>query len=123
MMVMGDASKAIEHTLIEQSRKPGNMALKSEVLIAGHHGSHTATSLAWLEAIQPKLVLFSAGYLNRYHFPNKPVVERINKLGISMLNTACNGAITLKMTSNEFQVENRQRIDHKTWYHHQCKAP
>ncbi|MBN2606696.1 MAG: DNA internalization-related competence protein ComEC/Rec2 [Thiotrichales bacterium] len=123
MMVMGDASKAIEHTLIEQARKPGNLALKSEVLIAGHHGSHTATSLAWLETIQPKLVLFSAGYFNRYHFPNKPVVERINKLGISMIDTACNGAITLKMTPNEFQVENRQRIDHKTWYHHQCKAP
>ncbi|BBN59433.1 DNA internalization-related competence protein ComEC/Rec2 [Hydrogenovibrio marinus] len=123
MMVMGDASKTIEQHLIERYRKQGKMALKSEVLVAGHHGSHTATSLVWLGTVQPKLVLFSAGYLNRYHFPNKPVVERINKLGIAMLNTACNGAITLKMTPNEFQVENRQRIDHKTWYHHQCKAP
>ncbi|WP_024850919.1 DNA internalization-related competence protein ComEC/Rec2 [Hydrogenovibrio kuenenii] len=121
MMVMGDASKHIEQNLIQLKKAQGQAEkLYSQILIAGHHGSHTATSEAWLKALDPKLVLFSAGYLNRYHFPNESVVQHVHKLGISMLNTACSGAIQLEMTPNSFQVTNRQRIDHKNWYHHQC---
>lgn len=124
IMVMGDASKHIEHQLIQSAKNVHQQdSLHAQILVAGHHGSETATSKAWLSALKPQLVLFSAGYLNRYHFPAAKVVKRVRAQGATIFNTACSGAIQVKVTPNHFQIENRQRIDHKTWYHHQCSQP
>lgn len=119
ILVMGDASKQIEQKLI-QTFKQNPDQLKATLLVAGHHGSQTATSSAWIAAVKPKWAIFSAGYLNRYHFPNRQVVQRLQNAGVYLINTACSGAIQVKMTSKQLRIENRQRIDMKTWYHHQC---
>lgn len=121
ILVMGDASKQIEQALV-QKFKQDRHRLKATLLVAGHHGSKTATSESWIETVKPEWVVFSAGYLNRYHFPNKQVVQRLQNAGVNLLNTACSGAIQVKMTSKQLRIENRQRIDQKTWYHHQCRG-
>jgi competence protein ComEC len=66
------------------------------VLVAPHHGSKTSSSLEFLQAVSPELITISAGHLNRFGFPHKAVVERYRELGLSWLNTAVAGAISLR---------------------------
>lgn len=65
------------------------------VLKAGHHGSKTSSSEAWLEAVRPDVTLISAGEGNRYGHPNPETLERLYAVGSRVLQTRDCGAITL----------------------------
>lgn len=65
------------------------------ILIAPHHGSKTASSRAYLEALQPRIAVASTGYLNGYHHPSPLIVKRYAALGIPLLNTPYTGAVRL----------------------------
>jgi len=65
------------------------------VLVAPHHGSKTSSSLAYLQALQPRLAIASSGYLNGYHHPAPEVVARYAGLGIPLLNTPDTGAVRI----------------------------
>jgi competence protein ComEC len=92
ILLPGDITQAVEARLVgEQSHM-----LRSDVLIAGHHGSATSTSAAFLDAVDPDLVLYSAGYANHFGFPAPEVRERVATRGIRALNTGVSGAIELR---------------------------
>jgi len=65
------------------------------VLLAPHHGSKTSSSVAYLQALQPRLAIASTGYLNGYHHPAPEVVARYASLGIPLLNTPETGAVRI----------------------------
>jgi len=51
-------------------------ALKSDVLLVPHHGSKTSSSDAFLDAVQPRIAVFQAGYRNRFGHPAADVMSR-----------------------------------------------
>ncbi|MDG4812413.1 DNA internalization-related competence protein ComEC/Rec2 [Hydrogenovibrio sp. 3SP14C1] len=120
-LISGDLTRGLEQLLAD---KIGSK-LQSDLLIAGHHGSRTSTSLAWLEAVKPMEVVFSSGFANRYHFPAKTVIKRLEKQQILWRNTACRGAIQYKITQSA-QVPlaflGTYRDLHSTWYRTQCET-
>lgn len=121
VLVSGDLTSVLERPL---ARKIGSQ-LKSDLLIAGHHGSRTSTSLAWLNAVNPKEVVFSSGFANRYHFPAKMVVQRLEKQQILWRNTACRGAIQYKITQSDQEplvFLGTYRGRHSRWYRTTCEA-
>lgn len=65
------------------------------VLVAPHHGSKSASSVAFLHAVQPQFAVASTGYLNGYHHPAPLIVARYAALGIPLLNTPDTGAVRL----------------------------
>lgn len=67
--------------------------LKTDLLIAGHHGSKTSSSQKWLDYTRPHYTLFATGYLNRYRFPNKDIVVRYQQRGIKTWSTSDCGMI------------------------------
>lgn len=69
--------------------------LKSDLLKAGHHGSKTSSSFDFLNEVEPKYALISAGLGNKFKHPSKVVIERMNKLGIKIYRTDQSGAILL----------------------------
>ena len=91
LLVPGDLSSDAERQLILRYGRQ----LRSDVLVAGHHGSNTSTSAAWLRAVQPDQVWISAGFDNRFGHPHADVLERINVVGITPLVTAQSGLIRL----------------------------
>ncbi|MFB9167482.1 DNA internalization-related competence protein ComEC/Rec2 [Chromobacterium piscinae] len=93
LLLSGDAPARMEEALAAQ---PG-LRLASSVLIAGHHGSRTASSEAWLAAASPRLAVVSAGHLNRYRHPHPLVLERFQRAGAAVLRTDLDGALTLEM--------------------------
>ncbi|MBY0378614.1 MAG: DNA internalization-related competence protein ComEC/Rec2 [Gammaproteobacteria bacterium] len=95
VLLTGDIEDRVERTLLQSQAK----YLAAEVLIAPHHGSDTSSSAAFIKAVQPKIVVFSTGYLNRYHFPSKNVQKRYQREGVLAYNTADDGAVTFAINA------------------------
>lgn len=89
LLISGDAGAAVEARLLD--------AFDGEVsvLVAGHHGSRTSSSAAWVASTRPSHVLFSAGRDNAHGHPHDDVVRRFRDAGGCLWNTAIDGAVTL----------------------------
>jgi competence protein ComEC len=95
-MLTGDAPLTVEEWLVRLDVADGEAySLSSDVLKAGHHGSRTSTGDAWLLAIDPQLVVVSAGRGNSYGHPHEEVVERALSSGAQLLSTIDSGTIHL----------------------------
>lgn len=69
--------------------------LKVDVLKAGHHGSKGSSSPEFLEQLQPKIALISAGKNNRYQHPHQETLERFEQSKTKIFRTDEQGAIRL----------------------------
>ena len=93
LMLTGDATLAVENTLVRQY----GSALRSQVLVLGHHGSRTSSGADWLAVLQPQHAIVSAGYQNRYRHPHAEVLSRLHTSGITVWRTDTQGAVQLKL--------------------------
>ena len=100
ILLTGDIEKPVEQQLLQQSRS----LVAATILVAPHHGSRTSSSWPWVRAVSPKRVIFSQGYLNRYHFPSAEVVHRYHRLHAITYSTSREGAIEVKITNNKHIV-------------------
>ena len=66
-------------------------------LQAPHHGSRSASSLAFLEALAPKGVFISRGRYNAFGHPHPEVMARFAMLGITPYDSAVEGALSLRL--------------------------
>ncbi|MBU0665316.1 MAG: DNA internalization-related competence protein ComEC/Rec2 [Proteobacteria bacterium] len=85
----GDISHKVESQLVEKS-----LPLQSTLLLSPHHGSSTSNSEKFLKTVNPDTIVVSAGRFRPDHFPTPEVRKRCLDLGIKMLITAEQGAIT-----------------------------
>ena len=92
-MLTGDADIAAERQIL--ARYPD---LRADVLLLGHHGSKTSSDLTFLQALQVKTALNSAGFDNPYSHPATDVKARLQLLNIPLFNTAELGAIRVQFT-------------------------
>ncbi len=67
-------------------------ALRTDVLLAPHHGSKTSSSSAFLDAVHPRVAVFQAGHHNRYGHPADEVLERYRERGIVRFDSPHCGA-------------------------------
>lgn len=91
IMVPGDITARAERALIVRYGEQ----LRSDILIAGHHGSHTSSSAAWLKVVAPEQVWISAGFRNRFGHPHEAVLRRLQDSRAEVLSTAESGLIRL----------------------------
>jgi len=89
VLLTGDSPVSKELYLIN---KDGNN-LRADILKLGHHGSRTSTSMEYLQTVQPKIAIISAGLNNSYGHPHKEVTDRLNFLKIPYLETSKEGTI------------------------------
>ncbi len=116
----GDAEASVE----QQLRQRDGEMLRSEVLVAGHHGSASSTTEGFLRAVSPQLVLFSMGWKNRFGFPAESVREPVVASGADSLDTASAGAIELQVDrQGKLHVTRlyREQAD-RLWRHHPAPA-
>lgn len=114
VLITGDIEKKAEKELLQEQKE----LLKANVLIVPHHGSKTSSSLAFLQAVQPEIAIYSSGFLNRYRFPKEKVVERYRQLDIEQLNTASSGHISLLMGLEGIKnKEIRYRQQYRRYWH------
>ncbi|NMH63595.1 DNA internalization-related competence protein ComEC/Rec2 [Shewanella salipaludis] len=100
----------------EQALLAGGAQLHSQVLIAPHHGSRTSSSPAFIAAVAPELVLFPAGFENRYGFPKADIVQRYRAQGIRALSTGEAGQISVLFNRDERVVRGYRADLAPFWY-------
>ena len=99
LLLQGDAGAVVEqHLLLAEPERV-------TVLKAGHHGSKTASSEAWVEQIRPQFTVFSVGKNNRYHFPHREVVERISDYSSGMYQTGYDGTVRMMTNGHQLRVD------------------
>lgn len=75
------------------SEYENNLKIKADVLKLSHHGSASSTSKLFLENVNPKLALISAGRNNRYGHPSKEVLTRLD--GVKIYNSQESGMVKI----------------------------
>jgi competence protein ComEC len=100
MMFTGDAEKAEEEPMVHAY---GNN-LKSKILKAGHHGSKTSSSAAFLKAVSPEAVLISCGAGNDYGHPHAQTMKRYQMMKLKIFETDKNGTITVKTDGKDYSI-------------------
>lgn len=96
IIMTGDAENKIEKQILQTCED-----VKATILKVGHHGSKTATTQEFLDAIKPKYALISCGVNNKFNHPNQEVLERLDKQNIRIFRTDELGTVTLKMTKQD----------------------
>ncbi|WP_281246616.1 DNA internalization-related competence protein ComEC/Rec2 [Marinobacter zhejiangensis] len=89
----GDISADTERAFLDEV-PPRSASYRA--VVAAHHGSKTSSDTAWVNALKPDLVIFSAGYRHRFGHPHPTVIDRYREAGSALLNTAETGAIHLR---------------------------
>ena len=91
VLITGDMEREGERRLVRQTALPD-----IEVLVAGHHGSDTASAPELLEAVRPDLALISVGRNNKYGHPSWDTLVRLDQAGAAIYRTDLYGTIEVQ---------------------------
>lgn len=97
----GDMEQASEEKFV---RKYGRVKWGELILKAGHHGSKTSSTDAFVDLLRPQLTIISAGRNNLYGHPHQEVLDTFAKYDIPTLLTADKGSITIVVEKNRYAV-------------------
>lgn len=96
----GDVERPIEEEILS-----GNHDLKADIFQLGHHGSSTSNSKEFLEAINPEVVVYSAGKDNSYGHPHDEVIKRLESMNIKIYGTDVHGTIIIETDGKTYAVK------------------
>jgi competence protein ComEC len=108
LLLTGDIDAAAERALLESP-----LAVATDWLQSPHHGSRTSSSMILLSVLQPKAVLISRGQGNSFGHPHPTIVARYRKRGMTIYDSAEQGAIHLQL--GRFQPPWTMRLDRRFW--------
>jgi competence protein ComEC len=81
-LLTGDAGAPSEAELVSSGAVGPVDALK-----VGHHGSRTATSTGWIDALRPRVALLSCGRRNRFGHPAPETLRTLERFCVRVLRT------------------------------------
>lgn len=91
-ILMGDAEKEVESTLISDAVIGG----KYDILKAGHHCSKTSSGETFLKSISPSYAICSCGVGNKFGHPSSETLNTFDSLAVQYLVTYKQGNIQIK---------------------------
>ena len=101
ILLTGDIHKRSERHLVTTQRH--NLA--ADILVAPHHGSRSSSHHEFIKWVDPKYVIFTAGYKNRFKHPHKYVIQRYSQTSAKLLTSADHGAIQFLLTPYNENIE------------------
>jgi competence protein ComEC len=90
-IITGDAEDWSEYMMIDSG-----MNLKADVLRVAHHGSNTASTAEFLQAVNPEYAVISVGKDNGYGHPHAEVLDRLEDIKAKVLRTDELGTIVIQ---------------------------
>ncbi|MDB2286952.1 lamin tail domain-containing protein [Halorubrum ezzemoulense] len=103
-LLSGDAEDDQEAYLVDEY----GSELESTILKAGHHGSASSSSGAFLDAVDPQAVVISSAYESQYGHPNEEVLDRLAERSLSAYWTATHGNIVLTSDGQNVTVQTQR---------------
>ncbi len=98
-IITGDAEDWSEYMMIDSG-----MNLQADVLRVAHHGSNTASTAEFLQAVKPEYAVISVGKDNGYSHPHQGVLERLANINAKILRTDELGTIIMKSNGKTISV-------------------
>ncbi len=99
MLLTGDIGRRIENKLVHTAAP-----LKATLLKSPHHGSRFSNTAPFIDAVSPKAVIFSSGYLNWMKHPHPEVIERYETAGVNIFRTDRDGSIHIETDGQRHQI-------------------
>lgn len=96
----GDAEQQAESSMLGTGIVPN-----VEILKVGHHGSRTASSKAFLGAVQPEVAIYMAGLDNKYGHPHAETIGALEEIGAEIYGTDVNGTIVVITDGITYEVQ------------------
>jgi len=119
VMMTGDMEAEAEEDLVRSGQD-----LRSDLLKAGHHGSSTSTTEAFLRAVDPELVTISCGKDNEYGHPHQETMELLERRSVNVARTDLEGELNFRLENGSYTriaapVQDAAYIGNaKSWKYH-----
>lgn len=101
MLLTGDLEEDGEKQLLLS-----DIDLRAQVFKAGHHGSRTSSIQEFVRAIQPELMIVTAGRDNQFDHPHLDKVLEFDEAGIEWISTKELGTIRMVSDGVKWTVQN-----------------
>jgi len=105
-LLTGDIGDVIERELVR--RDPAGV--RADVVLIAHHGSHGSSDPMFVAATGARHALVATGYGNRFGHPKPAVVERWQRAGAQVWDTAQGGALHIRMGADGIATPEVRRI-------------
>ncbi len=99
VLFTGDAEVDSEAEMLNRYQFKGT--LDCDILKAGHHGSDTSSSQAFLDAVTPVHAVISCGEGNSYGHPKQEIITRYDAMKLEIHRTDLEGSIVFTSTGGE----------------------
>ncbi|WP_449413148.1 DNA internalization-related competence protein ComEC/Rec2 [Pandoraea soli] len=90
--------------------------VRSDVLLAPHHGSLTSSTAVFIEAVSPTHVVFQAGYRNRFGHPRPGVVARYQAVGARIWQSVTHGGVRFSFTNDGIEAQSYREQYRRYWH-------
>jgi competence protein ComEC len=90
--------------------------VRADVLVVPHHGSRTSSTVAFVEAVAPKIAVIAAGYHNRFGHPRAEILARYASIGAALPRTDLQGAIHLALDEAHVAAIGERDRKRRYWY-------
>lgn len=110
VLLTGDIGKKEEEKLVHRLGEK----LKSDILMAPHHGSNSSSTWPFLFAVKPDYAIYQVGYLNPYRHPDYRAESRYELLGIETFRTDTDGAISI-LFGDDMRIGQYRKTDARYW--------
>ncbi len=84
----GDGESAVENRALEEG-----LSLRADIFQAGHHGSYTSNSRAFVHAVRPRFVVISCGLDNEYGHPHEAALRAFQSVRAAVYRTDQEGTV------------------------------
>lgn len=98
-LLTGDAESESEKDMLASGAD-----LHADVLLVGHHGSNSSTTLKFLKQVQPKYAVIQVGKGNTYGHPKSAVLNRLQKQGVEVYRNDQQGTITFTSDGKSLHI-------------------
>jgi competence protein ComEC len=96
----GDLERAGEEVVMSNS---GSL-LKSDILLAPHHGGRHSSSKSFLESVRPSICVISSGSGNPITFPHPETLKRLTDIGCRTIRIDQMGAVEISVGPDRFKI-------------------
>ena len=111
LLLTGDIEARSENELLARDAA----SLRADVLVVPHHGSRTSSTGAFIAAVQPRLVVYTVGYRNRFGHPRPEVTERYKAVNASASRSDRDGALLRRPGGRELLLTAWRREAQRYW--------
>jgi competence protein ComEC len=98
-LLAADIGRASERALLDNQ-----LVVRAQVLKSPHHGSRTSSSAAFLAAVEPRIVVITAGYKNSYGVPHPEILDRYKASGLLIFQTGRDGAVEVTVQTPGLRI-------------------